>query len=1561
MAGAYFSIAFLITIGLVLSSYILLFLPFSSKIRRRNKKFRKDGIEILADPGPDLAKFEIVAVHGLGADPDFTWGDPPKDEEMPKDEKRHTHNAKTIHLLRVLFKDDFKDARILSFAHNSDWLIDAPIKSAQQIGKTLLDQLIEKRQQPRLPIILIGHSFGGIIIKEALCATECSTDILSNTSGIIFLGTPHQGSSVSYLAARLASWTSFLGSDNTLLLSLRNDGQYLRSLEERFRVRVGNRLTSDKIISFCETKPTLIFGWLSIGLIVNKNSAFGNAMELVDLDTDHTGLNKFSGKDDPRYKKLSEYVKALRAPTKFDSVYDYIRENSYTKDKLMIERLDSSAAPLPIDQSYINLAIVTQFGEDMAGNITSQSSPFSLFDRLKIETPTRRNQVDLSTLFNQRELPGGEKQNPRRILIRGRAGVGKTTLCKKIVHDIIYKRMWSEVGFQYVFWVPLRRLKYSMPDYTLSGMFRHVYKIDETSAKVLWRAMAAANYRSSLFILDGLDEVSELTDENSPASHILEELLGKPNIIVTARPGAVLSKCSPEFELETIGFYPDQVQRYLEKIVTDSEKHRQIQSYLQQHQLVQSLVRIPIQLEALCLAWEELHKESFPNTMSTIYKAIVKRLWRKDTQRLERKGQPYIHQALDLEIDKAIAYDNDIVECLAFSGMLNNVVEFQPKHRHYVLEMVGFSETNNLSLYDLLARLSFLRTSDPSIDVSGQSHHFLHLTFQEYFAAQYFVRQWRLKQDLKYSNFEDKTAQIHTVSHTNFLKQNKYNSRYEIVWRFAIGLLQQNEVKRFFDAIEQEPRDLLGPMHQRLVFHCLSEADASRIEEYRSILEGKLSEWLVFQPLLAKENEFPDQPLRVALRSSSISTKKKYLIIQSLDSYDRFLSNEIITDLEALLEDEDSDIRSAATKALSIRPNLSEKTVSRLKRLLPGGESEIYNAASEAIRNQSSLSQKTITALMESMQGDNRSIRLDVARALGNESNLPQEVVSSLVEMLKNARSPLDRRNRDERHFRAEAPVLEAIADVTDVLNKQITLSEENITTLLELSKSSDHLARYGALGVLASQPRLSERIVTALVRLLEETNDSTKRRITVRALSEKELPEEYVSILLQLLENASWDVRHGAAEVLASQSEFSNETQIALARLARGPNVGVRYAAATALKEQSNVPEVTVKYILELLEDEHVNEALTKGPELSDRIIMILISILKNGNPRKRGIAVKVLETQSNMPERIINDLTALLGNKNWCIREQASLILGNQSRLPKEAIMALVDRLSIEGPRAPKTFANTLKKEPNLPESAITTLTQLLKHTDEYVRFDTTIALGGQSGLPRETVTALVALLESRNWGLRIKAADILVNQSTISEEAATSIVSLFEENGGRRNHRVINVLLNRSDWPESTTQKLIQLFGGPDFPYRRYVVHVLGKQSKLSKKVAMSLVTLLKEADEGARETITRNLVTCPSLLDKIFEALGISWDSEDSAKSTEPFSHETIEALFGSFLYRSFEEQLALLIGDDGSSLYLIRANGSRMVIPCHPLSKDDVLKWRRAWGCPELGGGFGDEA
>ncbi|RNJ54369.1 F-box/WD repeat-containing protein 9 [Verticillium nonalfalfae] len=230
------------------------------KARRRSEDARPNGLCVISNP--ENAK--IVAVHGLGTHPERTW------EALPPRSKDSTEKTQPVHLLRHFLKEDFPEARILLHAHNSDWMINAPIKTARQIGEQLVAELTEHLSKHLcLPIVFIGHSFGGIIIKEALCAHgERSSDIIDNTHAIIFLGTPHLGSPLSVIGATVTAMTSVLGSSNTLLLMLGHRNDQLLDLERRFNSLIklkDARRGKTELLAFSEAKP-LTLGWLSFGL-----------------------------------------------------------------------------------------------------------------------------------------------------------------------------------------------------------------------------------------------------------------------------------------------------------------------------------------------------------------------------------------------------------------------------------------------------------------------------------------------------------------------------------------------------------------------------------------------------------------------------------------------------------------------------------------------------------------------------------------------------------------------------------------------------------------------------------------------------------------------------------------------------------------------------------------------------------------------------------------------------------------------------------------------------------------------------------------------------------------------------------------------------------------------------------------------------------------------------------------------------------------------------------------------------------------------------------------------
>lgn len=135
-----------------------------------------------------------------------------------------------------------------------------------------------------------------------------------------------------------------------------------------------------------------------------------------------------------------------------------IREYYSQGGGLEIRRL--SGTLLDMAQCCINLSVIEHAGENdqqLLHGREARSSAFTFFSHMKVQTSNTDKKVALPKLFEKRKCPDGTEARPKRTLIRGRAGVGKTTLCK-IIHDFLHAQLWEEY-FDRILWMPLRSFK----------------------------------------------------------------------------------------------------------------------------------------------------------------------------------------------------------------------------------------------------------------------------------------------------------------------------------------------------------------------------------------------------------------------------------------------------------------------------------------------------------------------------------------------------------------------------------------------------------------------------------------------------------------------------------------------------------------------------------------------------------------------------------------------------------------------------------------------------------------------------------------------------------------------------------------------------------------------------------------------------------------------------------------------------------------------------------------------------------------------------------------------
>lgn len=131
----------------------------------------------------------------------------------------------------------------------------------------------------------------------------------------------------------------------------------------------------------------------------------------------------------------------------------------------------------------------------------------------------------------------------------------------------------------------------------------------------------------------------------------------------------------------------------------------------------------------------------------------------------------------------------------------------------------------SLSLESNLDAISLVRVENSSQRMKNYA--FAHLTFQEFFAAQYLVRH------------------PHPSRLRNLVRSNKYCRQWRSVWNFVAGLLSSNpeRLEEFFELLQQEPRDLFGEYHTGLLIDCTSESGSGLVGRCREMVFNSISQW----------------------------------------------------------------------------------------------------------------------------------------------------------------------------------------------------------------------------------------------------------------------------------------------------------------------------------------------------------------------------------------------------------------------------------------------------------------------------------------------------------------------------------------------------------------------------------------------------------------------------------------------------------------------------------------------------------------------------------------------
>ncbi|KAL4938709.1 hypothetical protein BDV06DRAFT_200264 [Aspergillus oleicola] len=155
---------------------------------------------------PRAGGVDVVFVHGLGSNPDTTWAAKTNHRQSPTEPGNEFTCWVTDFLPEDIPSPERENVRLYFYNYDSYWQRDAVQVRLPELGEDMLDRLqgIRENQQGRERfLIFIGYSYGGLVIKQALVHANKAnqntaySDIVTRIRAILFLGTPHRGSSLS--------------------------------------------------------------------------------------------------------------------------------------------------------------------------------------------------------------------------------------------------------------------------------------------------------------------------------------------------------------------------------------------------------------------------------------------------------------------------------------------------------------------------------------------------------------------------------------------------------------------------------------------------------------------------------------------------------------------------------------------------------------------------------------------------------------------------------------------------------------------------------------------------------------------------------------------------------------------------------------------------------------------------------------------------------------------------------------------------------------------------------------------------------------------------------------------------------------------------------------------------------------------------------------------------------------------------------------------------------------------------------------------------------------------
>ncbi|MEH2067326.1 MAG: NACHT domain-containing protein [Nostoc sp.] len=381
--------------------------------------------------------------------------------------------------------------------------------------------------------------------------------------------------------------------------------------------------------------------------------------------------------------------------------------------------------PIPIDNIYVNFKIL----KNIQGR--RQQTLEYLLNNLELEALINPNFKRLFFSSNEVTMPALEAATQHlKLMVLGKPGAGKTTFLKYLAMHFSQE---ASMGKIVPIFIRLRdisenKINRSLTETVISEFTEYIPDSEKKVRHLLESGRA-------LILLDGLDEVKVENDNDNIYRQIDELTNSFPDnrFIITCRNAACDYVFDDFTEVEIADFEKEEIKTFVRQwFQARGEEEKTSDRFLEkleENQAVKELATSPLLLTILCLTFEDTY--NFSVNRYALYADAVDSLLRRwdASRRIERQPE------LELSRQRKINMFSEI----AYHGFSQNPPKFLWQQWELEKQIVQF-------LHNLIADIDsqeVLRIIEANygllIKQSKGIYSFSHLTFQEFFAAEYIV------------------------------------------------------------------------------------------------------------------------------------------------------------------------------------------------------------------------------------------------------------------------------------------------------------------------------------------------------------------------------------------------------------------------------------------------------------------------------------------------------------------------------------------------------------------------------------------------------------------------------------------------------------------------------------------------------------------------------------------------------------------------------------------------------------------------------------------------------